>query len=137
MASQKSPTFQKWHGFLEFVYLDLFSSSKRPIIHFTSSDSIFQARKRFCDSYLVIFRNWDSDGAGLFIPDYLGVDMLRAAAYRHAGVLIDLTRKEKLNYIQISRVNKRRLLNEKEVYQAVITEYNNQVSIHIERMMYS
>ena len=137
MASQKSPTFQKWHGFLEFVYLDLFSSSKRPIIHFTSSDSIFQARKHFCDSYLVIFRNWDSDGAGLFIPDYLGVDMLRAAAYRHAGVLIDLTRKEKLNYIQISRVNKRRLLNEKEVYQAVITEYNNQVSIHIERMMYS
>ena len=63
--------------------------------------------------------------------------MLRAAAYRHAGVLIDLTRKEKLNYIQISRVNKRRLLNEKEVYQAVMTEYNNQVSIHIERMMYS
>ena len=63
--------------------------------------------------------------------------MLRAAAYRHAGVLIDLAEKEKLNYIQISRVNKRSLLNEKEVYQAVMTEYNNQVSIHIERMMYS
>ena len=124
--------FQKWHGFLEYVYLDLFSPLKRPMIHFTSSDSIIHNHSDFCDPLIVIFRNWDTEGAGYFIPELLGVDMLRAAAYRRAGVVSHMIKyqgKEVLNYVQVSRVNKRRVLNEKEIYTSVTQTYIN--SVHV------
>lgn len=114
---------------MEYVYMDLFSSSKRPIIHFTAGDTVFDSHEKFCDPYLVVFRNWDNNGAGYFIPDYLGADMVRAAAYRRAGVIVNLERKQKLNYVQISRVNKRRLLNEKEIYEDVVEEFEEDVGV--------
>lgn len=129
ISSQKSSNLQKWHGFLEYVYLDLFAASKRPTMHFSSTDNLFQGNKDFCDSSMIVFRNWDTDGSGNLIPDFLGVDMIRAAAYRRAGVIVDLEGKDKLNYLQVSRVNKRRILNEKEIYQSIIDRFAEEVCI--------
>lgn len=78
---------------------------------------------------MIVFRNWDTDGSGNLIPDFLGVDMIRAAAYRRAGVIVDLEGKDKLNYLQVSRVNKRRILNEKEIYQSIIDRFAEEVCI--------
>lgn len=114
---------------MEYIYLDLFAQTKRPIIHFTKSDSVFSQKKDFCDPLMVVFRNWDTEGAGYFIPDYLGVDMIRASAYRHAGVVVNLEKREKLNYMQVSRVNKRRLLNEKELYVSIQNKYEEIVGL--------
>lgn len=127
--------FQKWHGFLEYVYVDLFPPSRRPIIHFTNSDSIIHNHSDFCDPYVVVFRNWDTEGAGSFIPEYLGVDMLRAAAYRRAGVFPHLNwgEKEKLSYVQVRRVNKRRVLNEQELFVSITRAFTD--TVHLRRIV--
>lgn len=129
ISSQKSSNLQKWHGFLEYAYLDLFAASKRPIMHFSSVDNVFQGSRDFCDSSMTVFRNWDTDGSGNLIPDLLGVDMIRAAAYRRAGVIVNLEGKDKLYYLQVSRVNKRRILNENEIYQSIIDRFSEEVGI--------
>lgn len=129
MSTQKASNFQKWHGFMEYVYLDLFTQSKRPIMHFIKGDSIIEKKQDYCDPLMVIFRNWDTNGAGDFIPDLLGVDMVRASAYKHAGVIIDLKKKSKLYYMQVSRVNKRRLLNELDLYQSTMVKFEDKVGL--------
>lgn len=104
---------------MEYVYLDLFAPSVRPVIHFSSDDTL-QPRKLFCDRFLVALRNWDSAGAGDFIPQPLAVDLVRAAAYRRAGVApAKKAAGEKLKLVQVSRVNKRRILNERELLAAL------------------
>ena len=115
---------------MEYVYLDLFSSLRRPQIHFALHDPLLKPIVPFCDSLLLIFRNWDSAGAGDFIPEPLGVDMLRAAAYRRAGVYPTMkSSADKLTMLQVRRVNKRRVLNEEELYQVLQQRFSDKVDI--------
>ena len=130
IAGQDGPSFKKWHGFMEYVYLDLFAPSIRPSIHFSVNDTLLRPRTLFCDRFLVVLRNWDSAGAGDFIPRPLAVDLVRAAAYRRAGVA-PVTKKEgdKLNLVQVSRVNKRRILNEQELFAALQKQFADKVDV--------
>lgn len=113
---------------MEYVYLDLFSQSTRPTIHFIQNDALLKPRKLFCDQFLVVLRNWDSEGAGDFIPQPLAVDMVRAAAYKRAGVKpVMKTVSSKLNLVQVSRVTKRMILNERQLLAALQEKYNDTV----------
>ena len=52
-------------------------------------------------------------GGGDFFPEPLGVDLIRAAAYRRAGVSLPKRLSgDRLELVQIRRQNKRRILNE-------------------------
>ena len=78
----------------------------------------------------MVFRNWDSDGAGNFIPEPLGVDMIRAAAYKRAGVQPKMkSPTDQLSMLQIRRVNKRRVLNEEELYQTLQERFSDTIAI--------
>jgi hypothetical protein len=101
---------------MEFLYLDLFSQSRRPDLHISRPDSFLRANQLICDSLFILFRNWDSKGAGDFIPEPLGVDMIRAAAYKRAGISMPFQNDGKVRILQVSRVNKRRILNEQELF---------------------
>ena len=127
MTTQKAAEYDAWSGFMEYVYLDLFAPHKRPTIHFALKDSLYDEPTDFCDRFIVLLRNWDSMGAGSFIPEFLGVDMIRAAAYKRVGLNINLSKKEKLSFLQVSRVNKRRILNEDTVYSAIVQSFTNNV----------
>ena len=58
------------------------------------------------------------------------MDLVRAAAYRRAGVA-PVTKKEgdKLNLVQVSRVNKRRILNEQELFAALQEQFADKVDV--------
>ena len=174
MAGQKAAWYDEWAGFMDYVYLDLFAASRRPQLHLDRKDHLLKPHQAFCDSLMVVFRNWDAEGAGYFIPEPLGADMVRAAAYKRAGVtpiVIRAKKKEvqetsgeivrsdnnnhndnsensesnnsnenkdgqetgltsgKLMLLQIRRVNKRRVLNEEELYQEMVRRFADQVFI--------
>lgn len=130
MGGQSGASLQQWSGFMDFVYLDLFSPSRRPTMHFMKRDTLSPANVPFCDPILLVMRNWDSDGAGDFVPEPLGVDLLRAASYHRAGVSPRRKEKgEKLRLLQIRRVNKRRVLNEEEVFEKMAEKYREQATM--------
>ena len=168
MAGQKAAWYDEWAGFMDYVYLDLFATSRRPQLHLDRKDQLLKPHQAFCDSLMVVFRNWDAEGAGYFIPEPLGADMVRAAAYKRAGVVPAVLRAKKkvvqetsgevvrsdedngnnngnnnedkdryetglnsgkLMLLQIRRVNKRRVLNEEELYQEMANRFADQVFI--------
>lgn len=113
ISHQPSCEYSRWPCFLEYVYLDLFSKPKRPILHISKDDEFQKKGRLWCAPFLAVFRNWDSMGGGDFFPEPLGVDLIRAAAYRRAGVSLPMRSKnDALELVQIRRQNKRRILNE-------------------------
>lgn len=150
MAGQKAAWYDEWAGFMDYVYLDLFAPSRRPQLHLDRKDPLLKPHQAFCDAFVVVFRNWDAEGAGYFIPEPLAADMVRAAAYKRAGVIPTVMKRKmmkgrrrrsgddekeeekedgKLKLLQIRRVNKRRVLNEEELYQAMESRFADKVHI--------
>ena len=69
-------------------------------------------------------------GGGDFFPEPLGVDLIRAAAYRRAGVSLPKRLSgDRLELVQIRRQNKRRILNEEMLLAALQGNFSRKVGI--------
>ena len=112
------------------MYLDLFSRARRPVLHISKDDKFLKKGRLWCAPFLAVFRNWDSMGGGDFFPEPLGVDLIRAAAYRRAGVSLPKRLSgDRLELVQIRRQNKRRILNEEVLLAALQGNFSKKVGI--------
>lgn len=67
-------------------------------------------------------------GGGDFFPEPLGVDLIRAAAYRRADVSLPKRLSgDRLELVQIRRQNKRRILNEEVLLAALQGNFSKKV----------
>ena len=128
ISGQTSCDYTKWTCFLEYVYLDLFPQVKRPLLHIGRDDEFLKKGRLWCAPYIAVFRNWDSAGGGDFFPEPLGVDLVRAAAYRRVGIsLPHRNEKDYLELLQIQRKNKRRILNEETLLSRIQGNFSDSV----------
>ena len=113
---------------MEYVYLDIFSQSRRPFFHIARDDEFLKSNRFWCDRFITVFRNWDTSRGGSFFPEPLGLDMIRAAAYRRAGVSLKMkSANDLLALVQIQRLTKRKILNEMELFSAIQNRYKDSV----------